>query len=174
MGQVSTAEKLREILFCPNCIKRHVIASYSENCISLVPSILTSQSTSLLSLYYGGELVMQQYNFRCGYKIHSLLVSHAISSSLRKKNPIDEKDLAYHTAILHIIVVLICLILNNILQETENNSLYTSSDNTNVSLSARVSNPYRESSLLILLQTMLIFVTKQGVLLDLSEEIWQI
>ena len=103
MGQVSTAEKLREILFCPNCIKRHVIASYSENCISLVPSILTSQSTSLLSLYYGGELVMQQYNFRCGYNIHSLLVSHAISSSLRKKNPIDEKDLAFHTAILHII-----------------------------------------------------------------------
>lgn len=43
------------------------------------------------------EMVMQQSYFRCGYNIHSLLLSHAISSCLRKKNPIDEKDLAYHS-----------------------------------------------------------------------------
>lgn len=39
------------------------------------------------------EMVMQQSYFRCGYNIHSLLLSHAISSSLRKKILLMKKTL---------------------------------------------------------------------------------
>lgn len=39
------------------------------------------------------EMVMQQSYFRCGYNIHSLLLSHAISSCLRKKILLMKKTL---------------------------------------------------------------------------------
>lgn len=39
------------------------------------------------------EMVMQPSYFRCGYNIHSLLLSHAISSSLRKKILLMKKTL---------------------------------------------------------------------------------
>lgn len=99
------------------------------------------------------EMVMQQSYFRCGYNIHSLLLSHAISSCLRKKILLMKKTL-------HIIEldVLNLTVLQWYIHERGNNShqIWTVVANIQTAVASVLHRYYQVSPRLTSLSTVLI------------------